>query len=195
MTPSPSADDAKLFRRARRDPDAFAELYQAYVSAVYAWFRRHISADPETAADLTAEVFARALLGIRRFRGSRPDSGTAWLFVIVRNLGADFSRSQAVEDRARRKLGLAEKDYQPSPEEDTAIRLDAEMAGDSIMKAFESLSADQQAALVARVIEERDYRDIGQTRGTSEQAVRLQVMRGLRRLRELVSSPHPEGGA
>lgn len=188
MEPAQVAEDAALFRRARRDPAAFAELYRAYAPAVYGWFRGHTAADRETAADLTAEVFARAIIGIRRFHGTRAGSGTAWLFAIVGNLAVDFSRTQAVEDRARRRLGLATS-YEPSPEEDAAIRLDAELAAGSIMQAFEQLSEGQQRAIRARVIDERTYSEVAAINGSSEQAARLHVFRGLRRLRHTIPTP------
>ena len=186
MKPSQTAaDDLTLFRRARRDPDAFAELYRAYAPAVYGWFRAHAGADPDTAADLTAEVFARALVGIRRFKGSYPGAGTAWLFRIVRNLAIDFARSRAVESRARKRLGLAES-YESSQADDVALRLDAQRS--VIMRVFEQLSVAEQRAIRGRVIEGRPYSEVAAASGSSELAARLQVMRGLRRLREMIST-------
>jgi RNA polymerase sigma factor (sigma-70 family) len=189
MTQPHTEEDAALFRRARTSPDAFAELYRAYAPAVYSWFRRRTAADPETAADLTAEVFARAIVGIHRFRGTRPGAGTAWLFAIVRNLAIDYARTQAVEARARRRLQLPVGAYEPDRTEDMAIRLDAEAAGAEIMKAFERLSEPQRTAITLRVIDELSYGEIVARNGSTEQAARLHVLRGLRRLRQLVAPP------
>ncbi|MGH3008208.1 MAG: RNA polymerase sigma factor [Gaiellaceae bacterium] len=192
MNPSPAQEDAALFRRAKSDPDAFAELYRAYAPAVYSWFRRHTLADADTAADLTAEVFARAIIGIHRFRGRHVGAGTAWLFTIVHHLAIDYARSQAVEDRARRRLRFRTEAYEPSPAEDVAIRLDGEHDAARIMEAFELLSEGQQEAVQARIVDDLTYREIAARNGSSEQAARLQVMRGLQRLREMLA-PAKEG--
>jgi RNA polymerase sigma factor (sigma-70 family) len=192
MKPSHAHEDATLFLRAKSDPDAFAELYRAYAPAVYSWFRRHTTADPNTAADLTAEVFARAVIGTRRFRGRHSGAGTAWLFAIVHHLAVDYARSRVVEDRARRRLWFATEAYEPSPAEDAAIRLDAERDAAQIMEAFELLSEQQQDAIRSRVVDELTYREVAARNGSTEQAARLQVMRGLRRLRETIA-PVQEG--
>ena len=54
------ASDAELFRAG--DADAFAEIYDRYVRQVFGWARARVG---EHAADLTAEVFARAWLAVR----------------------------------------------------------------------------------------------------------------------------------
>lgn len=52
-----TASDAELLREA--DPDAFAAVYDRHADAIYAWSRARVG---DYAADLTAEVFARAWL-------------------------------------------------------------------------------------------------------------------------------------
>lgn len=59
--------DSVLLRRARRDPEAFRDFYRIHADWVYRWFAGRVG-DPQLAADLTAETFAQALLGIARFR-------------------------------------------------------------------------------------------------------------------------------
>jgi hypothetical protein len=58
-----SASDAELLRAGTRV--AFAQVYDRHASEVLAWARVRIG---EHAADLTAEVFARASLRRSRFR-------------------------------------------------------------------------------------------------------------------------------
>ena len=186
-------EDAALFRAARTDPDAFVEMYRVYAPTVYRWFRTRAAADPETAADLTAEVFARALVGIRRFRGRHPGAGTAWLFAIVRHLAADYARRREVDRRGRERLRMSLDAYAPSPEEDAAVRLDAQADGAQLVAAFERLSEAQQRTIRWRVLEGLAYHEIAERGGSTEQAARLHVMRGLRRLRQMVAPT--EGGS
>jgi RNA polymerase sigma factor (sigma-70 family) len=192
MPISSQTEDAALFRRAKTSEDAFAELYRMYSPAIYAWFRRHAVADPETAADLTAEVFARVIVELPRFRGSRPGSGTAWLFAIVRHLAVDYERHRQVEVKARKRLHLLDTSYQPEPAEDTAVRLDGERADSTVMQAFERLGSSQKAVVQMRVIDELSYSEIANRNGSTEQAARLHVMRGLRHLRQMVAPAKQE---
>ena len=50
---------------ARRDAEAFAELYRRHVRAIHGWF--HGRAPAPIAVELTAETFAQAALSLRRF--------------------------------------------------------------------------------------------------------------------------------
>lgn len=191
MKPPSSVSDPELFHRAGKSRDAFEVLYRAYSPAVYAWFRRHVTSNPAEAADLTAELFARAILSISRFRGNRPGSGTAWLFGIAHHLAADFVRTERIESRARSRLNL-DRGYDVDPAEDADLRIAAEQSGSEITAAFEMLTAQQQTAIQMRVIGELPYNEIARRTGSTSQASRLHVMRGLRRLRELVFNARQE---
>src|SRR5512139_3182120 len=62
--------------------------------------------DAETAADLTMEVFAAALLSLNRKDAEPPRDLVAWLFGIAHHKLADHLRRRTLEDRARRQLGM-----------------------------------------------------------------------------------------
>ncbi|HEY8777815.1 MAG TPA: sigma factor, partial [Gaiellaceae bacterium] len=76
--------DAQLIREARDDPDAFAELYLRHSQSLYRWLRTR--APEPVAAELTAEAFAQAALGLKRFRDEANGSAAPWLFGIAKNL-------------------------------------------------------------------------------------------------------------
>src|SRR5205814_276724 len=103
MTASFADDDVALFQHAKKSEQAFESLYRAYAPAVYLWFLRHAASEPADAADLTAETFARVILSIGRFRGSRAGSGTMWLYAIARHVAADHARDAAIARRASRR--------------------------------------------------------------------------------------------
>ena len=98
-------DDDLLTRFAAGDPEAFVAFYRRHLGAVLGFFLRR-TGDPELTADLTAEVFAAALLAVERYRaGERP--ALAWLYGIAAHKLADSRRRGRVEDEARRRLALA----------------------------------------------------------------------------------------
>ena len=96
--------DEQLLKLARRDVSAFGVLYRRHVAWVLRVCVRR-TRDPEVAADLTAEVFAAALMGVRRYR---PERGSAknWLLGITLHKLSNLERRGAVERRARRQLGI-----------------------------------------------------------------------------------------
>ena len=70
-------DEDLLARFVDGDAEAFVAFYQRHLPAVLGFFLRR-TGDPELTADLTAEVFAAALLAAERYRpGERPGAGLA----------------------------------------------------------------------------------------------------------------------
>jgi hypothetical protein len=89
--------DAQLLDTA--DPDAFAVVYDRHVVQLFSWARMRVG---DHAADLTAEVFARAWLRRRSFRDRANGSAFPWLYGIAQNVLRDSLRKRRVEDSARR---------------------------------------------------------------------------------------------
>ncbi len=169
--------DEQLLQAADRDPDAFAALYRRQAPGMLAWCARR-TGDREVAADLVAETFAAALEGCHRYRVEKgPAAG--WLYGILRHQLARLAEHGAVEGRARRRLGIA----RPQIDEVDLARLDAGAASGALEAALGALPGEQRDAVEARVVHELDYAEIAVTSGTSEQAVRQRVSRGLAALR------------
>jgi RNA polymerase sigma factor (sigma-70 family) len=168
-------DEALL---AGRDPAGFERFYVRYVEMLLGFFARR-TGDPELAADLTAETFAAALAGRRRYR---PEAGaaSAWLFGIAMHKLADAQRRGYAEQRARRRLGMERL----AIDEDDYARIDslAEAAGASAL--LDLLEPDQRDAVRAHVLEGRGYREIAASLHTSETVVRKRVSRGLAAVRK-----------
>lgn len=165
-----------------RNAEAFGELYDRYEDPLLAFFRR-ATGRADLAADLTAEVFAAAIVSAVSFR---PELGgaRAWLFGIARHELAQSWRRGRVEAQARRRLGM-----EPLVLSDENLeRIDrlGEAGVMDSLELLETLPADQRAAVRARVIDGLDYSEAAEVLGCSEMVVRQRVSRGLRRLRALV---------
>jgi RNA polymerase sigma factor (sigma-70 family) len=169
------APDEGLLSTARAEPAAFGAFYRRHEDRVLGYFLARVG-DPEVAADLTAETFAAALASAHRFR-PRKEPASAWLFGIARNNLAMSRRRGRVEARARRRLGMA-----PLVLTDEAVeRITA--LDHTALALVDELPGDQQDALRARVIDERDYAEIAKDLRCSEAVVRKRVSRGLGALR------------
>jgi RNA polymerase sigma-70 factor (ECF subfamily) len=160
--------------------DSFAEFYRRHARRVAGYLMR-ATGDAETAADLTAETFAAALIARRRYKPDRGEPGS-WLLGIASHKLTDWRRRGYAEDRARRRLRMER--IEPSE----ADLHEFERLGDevSLVDMIDELPADQSAALRARFVQGRSYADIAGAERASEGAIRQRVSRGLAGLRRRV---------
>lgn len=168
-------DEARLITQAQAgDAQAFARLYDAYVERVarYVYFRVSDDADME---DLVSQVFLKAWEKLDRYKtGSSPF--VAWLYTIARNLVIDHYRS------TKNSLPLEEAISLPSdtetPDEAAQLYFDLEAMRD----ALQSLSADQQQALILKYIAGMPNDSIAKIMNKQEGTIRGLQMRGLQTL-------------
>ena len=130
--------------------NSFDELYLRYREPVLSYFARRVG-EPEVAADLMAETFARALVHYRTHPAGEP---VAWLLVIARNLLIDSARRGQVEASARRNLQM-----QPLVLDDADLQRIEEIAEavDLAETVRTTLSTAEYEALRARVVDEESY--------------------------------------
>ncbi|MGC4105222.1 MAG: sigma-70 family RNA polymerase sigma factor [Thermomicrobiales bacterium] len=198
--------DAALVRAAQRDPLAFAPLYQRYATPVYRYCLRQTS-DPETAADLTAQIFTKALEALPRFR-VRDDTDTfgasgttlrSWLFAIAHNAIVD----------ARRRERPTQSLHAIAPHADERRRGDAPLdalADPGIGPEEFAVHRDELGRLVAvldrlpesqrQIVELRlaglTTAEVAEALGLTRPAVKAAQTRAYSRLRDLLEPPEPQ---
>src|SRR6266700_2451862 len=154
--------DAELLRETGRDPGAFRVVYERHVSQIYGYLKRE-TRDPETAMDLTAETFARALCLASRFRATRADrSAESWLYGIAHNLLREYRRSARIARDGLEKLQIEPWQYDHEALATVDGRLDATKRASQLEDALAELPPGQRDAVVLRVLEELPYREISE---------------------------------
>jgi RNA polymerase sigma-70 factor (ECF subfamily) len=169
--------DRSAVEAARRDPRAFEALYRKYVAQVYN-FALYELRDPHAAEDLTAQVFLRALSGLRHFREQTDGPGSSfrvWLFQIARNTLSNERRRGRRHPEAPLEAALDITDAIDVAR--TAVERDELRAA---LAAIDGLPAERRRALVLRFVNELDAREIGQVLGRSEGATRVLIHRSLK---------------
>ena len=159
--------------------DSFDAMYVRYRDPVLGYFARRVG-EPEVAADLMAETFARALV---HYRTEPPDEPVAWLFSIARNLLIDSARRGQVQESARRKLHL-----DPLVLDDLDIQRIEEVAeaADLAETVREMLSATEYEALRARAVDEESYAELALRLRCSEAVARKRVSRAIAHVRTVI---------
>ena len=167
-------EDARVIALAKRDPRAFAPLYDRYFDPVYRYCYRRLG-DREAAADATAQVFAKALAALPRYREDAP-SFRSWLFTIAHNVITDDLRARrpvAPMDAAAHVAATG-----PSPEE---LVLTDE-AGSTVRALLAMLPPDQRQILELRLAGLTGP-EIAAALGRSLGAVKIAQVRAFARLR------------
>lgn len=163
-------DDESLGLLAAADRQAFLTLYRRYVERMFSYFAWRFGRGD--AADLTSEVFLRALHNAHRFERGR--SWAAWLYGIARNVASEHLR-HGKRDRA----GIEMADVTVSPDEELLQGQQEEY----VRVAVSELPVQQREVIELRFQAGLSYREIAEVTGRSEAALRVQAHRALRQLK------------
>ncbi len=171
-----SAEERLLVEAAQKNPAKFGDVYEAYFALIYGFIARRVR-DRDTAEDLTADVFHKALANLASYEW-RGAPFAAWLVRIAANAIADRSK------RAAREV--------LSPDlPDTGV--DPDMQGIEnrarLFRLVGQLPQDQRRVIIERFVDEMSIREIAERLGRTEGAVKQLQLRALDNLRK-----HIEGG-
>jgi RNA polymerase sigma-70 factor (ECF subfamily) len=171
---SSTDNPAGLVAEARRDPAAFAALYDRFVQPVYRYLYRRTGSAAD-AEDLTAQTFLAALEALPRYR----EQGffAAWLFAIARSKAADYFRGakpHAPLELAESRVALEAGD----PLNRMVQREDLRRLSDLLA----SLTDDEHELIRLRYVAELTFGEIAAVLGKREDAVKKAIYRLLARL-------------
>lgn len=172
--------DAELLALTPSTPDAFDVFYVRHGRAILSYLWRQTGSQ-DLALDLTSETFAVALEAVARYDPAKGDA-RGWLFGIAKNTLLASYRRQGAERSVRTRLGLTVPEQGDAAWEEAEARIDAALPG--LVDGIEELPRAERRAVVARVLEEREYSDIAASEEATEAAIRQRVKRGLGRLRK-----------
>ena len=172
----PRAQEDQLVERAKRDADAFGELYDHYFGQIYRFVYSRMR-DQDGAEDVTSEVFFKALRAIGKYKPSgHPFS--AWLYQIAVNAIADHYRAKKPTSDIDDAIGVV--DHARPVDEDVADRQEASR----IWAAINTLPDQQRTAVTLKLGEDLKLAQIASVMGKSEGAIKLLVHRGMIGLRD-----------
>jgi RNA polymerase sigma-70 factor (ECF subfamily) len=169
-------DERLTVARARRDPAAFAPLYERYLPDVYRYCHYRLGSR-EAAEDVTSQTFIKAMANLGQFRGG---SFRAWLFTTAHRTVIDHVRAR----RPDLPLDAAEEALSAEVSPETAA-----VAGDEqrqLAALLAQLPPDQRRVVELRLAGLND-REIAAVLGQRHTAVRTRQSRALARLRTLAT--------
>lgn len=172
-----------LYRlKARKDPEAFAKIYDKYVSSIYRFAILKLPKQ-EDAQDITAETFTHLWNHLQQ---AKPVSNIrALLYKICRNLIADFYRN------SERSSGFVtfEGDIASTNMSNDKGRgqeiVEAKSEVSLVLVQLEKLKEDYRDVLTLRLIDQLSFADIGIVLGKSPGHVRVIYHRGIKALKAM----------
>jgi len=165
-------DDRLLVEAAQRDPSGFAALYERNFYRVYAYVARRLG-DRHAAEDVTADVFREALAGIQKFEW-RGAPFAAWLLGIAARVVADYWKRSG-----REALPVADAAVEPQVERSAML-----------FQLVDRLPEAQFRVIHMRFVEQKSIREIAETLGRSEGAVKQLQLRAIENLRAQMEVEH-----
>ena len=183
------AIESALVARAKRDSQAFGELYERYIDRIYSYVYSRVQ-NVEDAEDLTARIFYRALDRLDRYEDRGLPFG-AWLFRIAHNLVANWHR-----DQGRRTFvpidGMVFRAERRDEPETTVERREGEEA---LWAAIERLPEERRRLLFHKFGDQLTNIEIGELMQKSEGAIKSLYFRTLAALRTDLSQQFEDGEA
>jgi RNA polymerase sigma factor (sigma-70 family) len=156
-----------------RSEAAFRELVRRHSPLVYGTALRMLAGDRAAAQDVTQEVFTL----LARKAGSLDGVVLgAWLYRQTCRRASNHVRT---ETRRKQRELVAADQMNPDASNDSAM---IEGLGGEVDAALQSLPASDRDALVLRYFEGQDFRKLGATLGTTEEAARKRVARAVEKL-------------
>ena len=170
-TPLADAPVAELVAAARRgDRRAFEALYERYGRVIHAVLLARV--DPAEADDLTQEVFLTAIEKLHTLHDDAAFGG--WICTIARNRARDHHRRRRVVVPLDPELG------RPAPPVAEAREALAVIRG--LPEAYSEI-------LIMRLVEGLTGPEIAARTGMTHGSVRVNLTRGMKRLREAMGEP------
>ena len=164
---------------AKKDPKQFRYFYERHHKEIFLFIYRRTD-DEEVTADLTQQVFLKAMQSIERYN-YRGIPFSAWLYRIASNeVAQHFRDQQKFRIVSVEKAGVDEIMEEEYGHIDLARR-------EALFSAIKKLNAADLELIEMRFFEKRSFKEIGDIKGITENNAKVKVHRILERVRNSIS--------
>ncbi len=161
------------------DLSSLGIIYERYKHNLYSFFYR-MSSDQSISEDLLHNVFERVLKYKDNFRGE--GAFKYWIYHIARNVYADYGRKKG-KLKTTELYDAKDSINNESPEK---IALQSETS-QRIHQALLCLSEEDRKVIILSKMHGFKYREISTLMGLTENAIKIKVFRGLKKLKDEIT--------
>jgi len=171
-------DEESIILKSQADPEAFRPLYEKYFKRIFL-FVHHRVGEKALTADISSQVFLKALLNIKKF-SFRGLPFSAWLFRIALNECNDFFRKNK-----RYRLVTMEESMVDHLYEELTAETRLEDLRQRLPTILQKLSANELQIIELRFFEERPFKEVADILGITETYAKVKVYRILEKMKKL----------
>lgn len=165
-------DEFLLLNRARSlDAEALEQIHDMYYVPIYRYISFRVN-EHETAEDLTSDVFTR-LLSALQDKTAPQKTIKGWLFSVASHVVKDFYRKKY------RHKQIALEESVPSLADGPAQKVESMLTNEILREAITELTEEQQEIIALRFGYEMSIREVAETLGKSEGAVKMLQARAI----------------
>jgi len=173
-------DEIALLSRAQiLDKKALAQIHDMYYAAVYRYVSFRVD-DPQTAEDLTSDVFVRFMYALRDHRAPS-NTIRGWLYGAASLVIKEHYRQQKKMAHMPLHDGIPSKAMTPAQQAETKSEQE------QLHAAMVELTEDQQKALELRYDFSMSIRETARVMGKSEGAVKMLQSRAITALSRILN--------
>ena len=179
-----SEDDIRreyeIIERSKRDPRAFAELYETYFDRIYYFLLRQ-TGDEDLAGDLCSQTFVNVLHHLPKYE-FRGYPFSAWLYKIATNeINKHYRKNKgkkvfSIEEVRVRELVERSEVSSSSDWDDEII--------ERLLAYLKDLPTEMLQVLELRFFEDKDFREIAFILDITESGAKMRTYRALDKLRK-----------
>ena len=173
-------EEQLIIEAAKSNPDHFAPLYDKYYKQIFGYLYQRMD-DKETAFDLTAQVFLKALTNLNRYE-FKGVPFASWLYRIAHSELMQLFREQ----KNKRAINADIGDLRFICEEVEEFYLEEYIP--VLKKAIGELESDDLQMVEMRFFEKRPFKEIGEILNITENNAKVRMYRILERLKKAITS-------
>lgn len=183
MKASKLQDKLLLLRLKRKDPDAFARVYDTYSTPIYRFIYFKVS-NQQDAEDLTSEVFLKIWQYVTETE-EEVDNLRALIYRSARNLVIDFYRRRAAKSLTADVDDL--ENIVDERQQSLLTGIDTALAMNNIEKVLRQLKDEYREVIILKYLEEMSIGEIANILGKTKGSVRVLLHRALKLVKELLN--------
>ncbi|OGY46661.1 MAG: hypothetical protein A3J65_04685 [Candidatus Buchananbacteria bacterium RIFCSPHIGHO2_02_FULL_45_11b] len=176
MKTSNITDKLLLLKLKKKDPDAFAQLYDLYLTPIYRFIYFKVSTRQD-AEDLTSEAFLKIWQYITESE-EEIENLRALLYRIARNLVIDFYRQKARAAFVRDEEVL--ENIADEKQQNLLSQIDVEIGLNGIQKVLRQMKDEYREVIVLRFIDELSISEMAKILNKSKGSIRVLLHRALK---------------
>jgi RNA polymerase sigma-70 factor (ECF subfamily) len=173
--------ELEIIEKAKADPNRFTPLYNKYYKQIFLFVYRR-SDDEDIAADITSQVFLKAILHLPKYE-FKGVPFSAWLYRIASNEINQFFRSS----RASRAISMEDAGIERLQEELSDDDSDNKEKEQLLLESMNHLTKEEIQYLELRFFEDRSFKEVGYILKITENNAKVKTYRILDKIKKIIS--------